>query len=236
MVPSLYFLILNMNKNPERYENIKKMLDALPGCNYYRVEAVDGYHMDQDKDTQRILQTKPELLGKTFYFKNFNQTDLEEWVYDGTIETSFPGLSLTSYQGAKGLVISNLKAFEIASLLPYSWYCILEDDAEIDIYAYTSILKLLHYNHQKIDMVLLDKRGNGFGGTAGILYKSSIIKQVYKDLNPLSEFSITLEDKTTFSTLWDWKLWQYLKLYKIKYLSLPCIGSGKFESTISPPL
>ena len=226
-----------MNKNPERYQNIKKMLDELPQCTYSRVEAVDGYNMNEDKDAIRILESKPELLGKTFYYKNFNQTDLEKWNYDGTIFTSFPGLSLYNHhQGAKGLIVSNMKAFEIASLLPYSWYCILEDDAEIDVYAYTSILKLLHYNQDKIDIVLLDKRGEGFGGTAGILYKSSIIKQVYKDLHPLSDFSITLEDKTTFPTLWDWKLWQYLKLYKIKYLSLPCIGSGKFESTISLPL
>ena len=222
-----------MKKNPDRYENIKKMLDELPGCKYDRIEAVDGTCMETDPDVNRILSCRPELIGRTFSFKNFNQTQLEEWKYDGTVGKSFPGLDPTGNMGAKGLIMSNLKAFEFASLLPYSWYCILEDDAEIDLDAYISILQFLYHNHKKYDIILLDKRGEGFGGTAGMLYKSTIIKQVYKDLHPLSEFSITLEDKTTFSTLWDWKIWQYLKLFPIKSAELPCIGSGKFVSTIS---
>ena len=233
MTQPLHFFILNMKKNPERYKNIKKMLDKLPQCSYSRVEAINGYNMENDKDALRILEKKTELLGQTFYFKNFNQTDLEKWNYDGTISTSFPGLSLNGHQGAKGLILSNLKAFEIASLLSFSWYCILEDDAELDLKTYESILRFLYRNHNKFDIILLDKRAEGYGGTAGILYKSSIVKQVYKDLHPLSDFSITLEDKTTFSTLWDWKLWQYLKVFNIKYGKIPCIESGKFVSTIS---
>lgn len=233
MSNAIFFLVLNMKKNPERYESIKNMLDALPGCKYTRIEAVDGASMEEDPDVTRILSCRSELIGRTFSFKNFKQTKLLEWKYDGSVKNSFPGLNPADNMGAKGLILSNLKAFEVASLMPYSWYCILEDDAEIDLAAYISILDFLYHNHTKYDIILLDKRADGFGGTAGMLYKSTIIKQVYKDLHPLSEFSITLEDKTTFSTLWDWKIWQYLPLFSIKYSKLPCIGSGQFTSTIS---
>lgn len=233
MSNTILFLVLNMTKNQERYENIKKMLDELPECKYHRIEAVDGTHMENDPDVNRILSCRPELIERTFSFKNLNKTKLEEWKYDGSVGKSFPGLNLTGHMGAKGLIMSNLKAFEVASESYYSWYCILEDDAEIDLDAYISILHFLYHNHTKYDIILLDKRAEGFGGTAGMLYKSTIIKQVYNDLHPLSEFSITLEDNTTVSTLWDWKIWQYLKLFSIKSTELPCIESGKFESTIS---
>lgn len=233
MLHAIYFFVLNMNKNEDRYKNIKQMLDSLSGCKYSRIEAIDGYHMEKDKNAKNILSCRQELLGEKFSYINFHKTNLEEWYYDGTIRKSFPGLSLDGNMGAKGLVLSNMKAFEVAKSLPFSWYCILEDDAEIDLDAYISILKFLYHNYNKFDIILLDKRGNGFGGTSGVLYKSTIIKQVSEELHPLSQFSITLEEKTTMSTLWDWKLHKYLEIYQIKYGTLPCIGSGKFDSTIS---
>jgi GR25 family glycosyltransferase involved in LPS biosynthesis len=227
MFDDVYFLILNMKKNDDRYENIKKILDSLPSCKYFRIEAIEGLYMEENEDSKRILACREELLGEKFAFK----LNSEEWIYDGNIGNSFPGLFRHGNIGAKGLILSNMKAFEHILSLDFSWYCILEDDAELDLEVYSSICKFLQENSHNYDIILLDKRV--FGGTAGILYKSSIIEHLYEHLHPLSRFSITLEEKHNTATLWDWKLLKYLEVYQIKFAVLPCIGSGNFISEIS---
>lgn len=230
---SLHFFVLNMKKNPERYANLEPMLQSI-GCSYSRVEAIDGNAMNTCPDCAEILCPRPELIGKELKSKAFNQT----WIYDGTIDKSFPGVSLGGHGGAKGLVVSNMKAFKHALLLDYSWYCILEDDAIIDKECYQKILNFIHCpDNQHIDVVLLDDRHYGWGGTAGVMYHKRCISQMYDGLHPLSKFSITMEDTYNLGTLWDWKLYRYI-IYnehprKINYATLPCIKSGMFESTIS---
>jgi len=55
-----------------------------------------------------------------------------------------------------------------------------------------------------------------------------------KKLYPLSDFSITNEDKYKKGTnLWDWKLWVYLDNFNIKHTAYPLVPSGKFKSQIN---
>jgi hypothetical protein len=185
---------------------------------------------------------------------------VKKWNYDGSISTSFPGLNKIGHEGAKGLILSNIKAFKECikinqeyiyainddnninldqyksifkdSIFKYDWFCILEDDAIIDEIIYNKILQFLNDNEKNdYDIILLDIRGNG--GAAGILYNSYIIPQLIEDLHPLSDFSISLEEKYNCASLWDWKLWHYVNNNKIKFTLFPCIDSGKFESTIN---
>ena len=228
---SIYFLVLNMNKNPERYENITSMLNKT-GCLFSRIEAIDGSSIEYNKDCKQILKCRPHLLNNTFKCISSN----EEWVYDGGPATSFPGLNLHGHQGTKGLTLSNLKAFEKARQMDYNWYCILEDDAEITKEIYDKLLAFI--NNEKTrdtDMVLLDVRNYGFGGTAGMLYNKKILECLIKDLHPLSEFSLHMEEKHGLCNLWDWKLWTYLKHGNpsIKIQNLPCIPCADFASTIN---
>jgi hypothetical protein len=230
---SIHFIVLNMKRNPERYANLEPMLQEI-GCSYSRVEAIDGNTMNECPDCAEILHLRPELIGTELKSKAFNQT----WIYDGTIRHSFPGISLGGHGGAKGLVVSNMKAFKEALTLDYSWYCILEDDAIIDKESYQKILDFIQNpDNQEVDVALLDDRHYGWGGTAGVMYHRRCIPQMYNGLHPLSKFSITMEDTYNLGTLWDWKLYRYI-LYnedprKINHKILPCIKSGMFASTIS---
>ena len=52
---SIYFLVLNMNKNPERYENITSMLNKT-GCLFSRIEAIDGSSIEYNKDCKQIFK------------------------------------------------------------------------------------------------------------------------------------------------------------------------------------
>jgi hypothetical protein len=217
----------------DRYENIRKMLDNIPGCVYSRIEAVDGGKMEQSLECQKLLSLNKELINKNFKSIAFNQ----KWIYDGTVRTSFPGLNLFGHHGAKGLILSNIKAFENALSLNYDWFCILEDDAMIDLATYNTIITFINSPENKnMDMILLDYRNYGYGGTAGMLYSMNIMGRLLNELHPLSNFSINMEEKHGLATLWDWKLWKYIENTenpKIKYASLPCIKCADFVSTIN---
>jgi GR25 family glycosyltransferase involved in LPS biosynthesis len=227
---SIYFFILNLDKNKDRYENISKNLDYL-NIKYQRIKAIDGKNMSHDLYASKILAPVHHLLNKNFKCNEKNQI----WIYDGTIEKSFPSLHLDGHFGTKGLTLSNLRAFEESLKLDYDWYCILEDDAEMNNDIYNKIISFINdpKNINQVDIVLLDKRDNGWGGTAGMLYNKKIIKQLINDLHPLSNFSITIEDKYKHTGLWDWKLWTYIKNNNIRYINLPIIQSGIFGSTIN---
>jgi hypothetical protein len=227
---SIHFLVLNMKKNVDRLINITDSLNKI-NCNYTIVEAIDGSNMENNDDAKFILKPIPNLIGSVF--KSIDTK--KKWIYDGTILKSFPNLNLYGHYGTKGLTISNIKAFYISLKLNYVWFCILEDDAEININIYNKILSFIN-NKDNIncDVVLLDNRSNGFGGTSGVLYNKRIIKQLIYDLHPLSKFSIfsdKLGDKN-LSNLWDWKLFKYLKYINRNFKTLPCIPSGRFESTL----
>jgi len=225
---SIYFFVLNMDKNKDRYENISKKLDYL-NIEYKRIKAIDGKNMSRDLYATKILAPQRYLINTQFKCNEKNQT----WIYDGTIDKSFPSLHLDGHYGTKGLTLSNLRAFEESLKLDYEWYCILEDDAEINNDVYNKILSFINNPENiNIDIVLLDERSNGWGGTAGMLYNKKIIKQLIKDLHPLSNFSITIEDEYQHTGLWDWKIWSYIKNNNINYTNLPIIKSGIFGSTI----
>jgi hypothetical protein len=242
-----------MYKNQDRWHNISNKLNNI-GVSYSRVEAIDGFNINNNKDAKVILKCRTPLLNSNFKCKTFQQ----EWLYDGTINSSFPGLNRYGNEGAKGLIISNIKAFQICikinndyilglndnnyldlinynsiinnSYYKYNWFCILEDDAIIDNAVYNEILNFLKDNQEK-DIILLDKRIGG--GAAGVLYNSKIIPKIIEELHPLSDFSINMEDNYNCATLWDWKLWNYVNYSKdLKFTSFPIIESGGYDSTI----
>uniref|UniRef100_A0A6C0E218 Glycosyl transferase family 25 domain-containing protein n=1 Tax=viral metagenome TaxID=1070528 RepID=A0A6C0E218_9ZZZZ len=228
----IHFFILNMAKNTDRYHHIEQMMKSI-GCSYSRIEAIDGTKMKDSMECKKILKIRPNLLNSTLTSLGFKQ----EWKYDGSILNSFPGLNLLGHEGAKGLILSNMKAFEEALMLDYEWYCILEDDAVIDLSIYHQLCEIVNKDANKnVDVLLLDDRSDGFGGTAGMMYRINIIGRLLEDLHPLSEFSINMESNHGLATLWDWKLWKYIQTAEnpiINYLQVPCIKSGNFDSTIN---
>ena len=118
----------------------------------------------------------------------------------------------------------------------YTWFCILEDDAELDDDSYNKMKQFVNNKkNRKYDIVLLDGRHNGWGGTCAMLYNKRIIPTLIRDLHPLSNFSIlsmNYGDKN-LGNLWDWKLWKYVMHINKNFTTLSCVKSGRFESTIS---
>ena len=205
---SIHFFILNLDKNIERYINISNQLTKLD-INFSRIKAIEGGNMDNDKEALSILKPKLNLL----YKKLNNISTNEEWIYDGSINKSFPNCSLNGNAGTKGLTLSNIKAFKEAEKMDKDWFCILEDDAEITNESYKKILKFINNPlHKNIDIVLLDERHYGWGGCSGMLYNKKIIIKLINDLHPLSSFSINshLYGDPNLGNLWDWKLWKYI--------------------------
>ena len=232
---TVLFLVINMYKNKNRYFHISKQLNMLQqryNFKYIRVEGVDGFKLEEDPWVKTMLRPRTHLLGNTLTCLESN----DSWVYDGTIATSFPGLHYHGHWGSKGLTMSNLKCYTtIQEKYPdYNWYCILEDDSEITEEIYTKINQLVKSNPQT-DIILLDARFDGRGGTAGMIYNDRIIDHMLQHLHPLSEFSIVNESRwdERANNVWDWKLWHYIDTFNIKNISCPIIHSGKFISMIS---
>jgi hypothetical protein len=223
---NIHFFILNLDRNPERYETMLNMLNTL-NCSYSRIQAIDGFNMENNENVKKLLKPREHLFGQTF--KSWDNG--ETWQYDGSIQKSFPNLNLNGHHGTKGLTLSNLLAYKKASEMDSDWFCILEDDAEINKNIISNLL-LYVQNYNYLDIILLDSRDNGFGGTAGMLYNKRIINQLLEDLHPLSEFSINSGNYKNRNNLWDWKFWTYIEFINTNYSQLPCIDSGKFGSTI----
>jgi hypothetical protein len=228
---SLHFLVINLDKNKDRYDVISKNLSDL-GCKFERVRAINGFDMSNDEDAKKLLFPRDYLKGKLFKSIDTKRA----WVYDGSVEKSFPNLNLYSHYGTKGLTMSNIKCFEVACNLNYHWFCILEDDAIMD---YNTLNKIKNFvndpNNKKYDIILLDDRNYGWGGTCAMLYNKRIVNTLKHHLHPLSNFSISSDkygDKN-LGNLWDWKLWKYVMYINKKFTSLPCVKSGNFPSTIS---
>jgi hypothetical protein len=228
---SIHFLVLNMEKNKDRLQNITNQLNKI-NCSYTIVVAIDGKDMENNEDAKKILKPIPKLFGAIFQ----SVETKNKWIYDGSISKSFPNLNLLGHYGTKGLTLSNIKALIIASKLDYEWYCILEDDAEINKDIYYKIINFINKDKNKnYDIFLLDDRHNGCGGTSGMLYNRRIINKLIIDLHPLSNFSRfanKIGDKN-LGNLWDWKLWKYVMYINKNFTTFPCIPSGKFISTIN---
>lgn len=224
-----HFMVLNMKKNTDRLASITSSLDQIP-CSYTIVEAIDGTNMENDEDVKKIITPVPRLFGALFQSIDTKK----KWIYDGTISKSFPNLNLYGHYGTKGLTLSNLKAFMIASNMNFEWFCVLEDDAEINGDIYNKIIHFIK-NNKNNDIILLDARNNGWGGTTAILYNKRVIQKLIIDLHPLSKFSI-FSDKfgdANLGNLWDWKLWKYIIYINKNFTTFPCVSSGNFISTIS---
>ena len=162
-----------MDKNKDRFHNISSQLNQLK-CSYTRVPAIDGTTMETNEDVKKILAPRSHLIGAIF--KSIDTK--ERWVYDGSVSRSFPNLNFFGHYGTKGLTLSNIKAFYIASNLNYEWFCILEDDSEINLNIYKKIITFISQNNnKKYDIVLLDARHNGCGGT----WQCYIIRELYLD-------------------------------------------------------
>ena len=230
---SIHFLVINMDKNKDRLDILLPQLKNI-NCSYTIVKGIDGNNMENDADAIKILlppeNVENKLLGTTFH----HIVTKKKWIYDGTVSTSFPNLILNGHHGTKGLTLSNIKAFMIASKLNYEWFCVLEDDSEIDTNIYNIIKKTSIINKNK-DIILLDKRDGGWGGTCAMLYNKRIIKTLISNLNPMSVFSRNSHKIGDISccNLWDWKLWKYVKYVNKNFTICPCVPSGKFKSTIN---
>jgi hypothetical protein len=220
-----------MDKNKNRLENISKKLNTYR-LQFTRVKAINGHDMENDSEARFILKPRKDLLGTLFQ----SVETKKRWIYDGSVNKSFPNLNLLGHHGTKGLTLSNIKAFAIANTMNYDWFCILEDDAELDNVSYSKLKTFVeNKSNMKYDIVLLDGRHNGFGGTCAILYNKRIIPTLIRDLHPLSNFSIrsTNYGDKTLGNLWDWKLCKYITYVNKNFTTLPCVSSGKFVSTIS---
>ena len=226
-----HFLVLNMEKNPERFENISKNLKKY-NFPFTKINAIDGFNMENSEEVKLLLRPRKELLGRLFQ----SVETKKKWIYDGTVSRSFPNLNLLGHYGTKGLTLSNIKAFIVASKMNFDWFCVLEDDSELDENSSNKIRQFVrNESNKKYDIVLLDNRHNGFGGTCAMLYNKRIIPTLIRDLHPLSNFSILsmkYGDKN-LGNLWDWKLWKYVMHVNKKFNTLPCVKSGNFVSTIS---
>jgi len=229
---SVLFIVINMEKNRDRWNKIRSSLENIKkkyGCNYIRVEGIDGRNMESDQSAKELLKPRLNLMNSKFSCLESK----EEWIYDGTIRTSFPGLHLNGHQGYKGLTLSNIKCYYIIKKnnFKYNWYCILEDDSEINEDIYKKIINIIQNNNTD-DIILLDKRGRG--GACAVLYNKRVIDNVITHLHPVSEFSINNERVFKKGTnLWDWKLWVYLDNFRIKSKEYHIVPSGSFKSVIS---
>jgi len=231
---SVLFLIINLDRNIERYQKISNDLDILR-CNYVRIAAIDGHHMENDRDTNIILKPRVELLQQKFHC--FETGDV--WRYSGAVHESFPHLHLNGHFGTKGLTLSNMKAFACASALStsFNWFCFLEDDSKIDKETYNSILNICEATSPfETSFICMDKRANDrdLGGACAICYSSQIVDKCKEDLHPLSPFSINSPSvgDPNATNLWDWKLWKYVAYIDQRYILYPLVGSGGYESTI----
>lgn len=226
---SLKFMIINMEKNKDRWKKIIssfKEIQKTVNIEFTRIEGVDGKNMDNDEYVNKLLNNS-NLIGQ-----KLNHIESKtEWIYDGTVSKSFPGLSLNGHMGTKGLTVSNMKCFdEIQKNNSYNWYCILEDDSEINNNTYKKIIDTIRRDNNNSEIILLDERG--FGGACAMLYNQRIIKHIREHMHPLSNFSINNE-KNRCPNLWDWKLWSYIDHFGIKYKIQEFVKSGSFKSEIS---
>lgn len=232
-----HIFYINLDSSTDRNKEIISMLENL-SCSYSRITGYDGGKLITDEylnEIDRLCLNKKNVIGKEFCCFETN----EKWIYDGSVYKSFPGISLNGNNGTKGLTLSNLNAFHQAYQMAFfeekkkDYFIILEDDAEINENILNNIVHFTLKNNP--DILLLDDRYYGLGGTSGLLYSKKILNRLINDLEPTSNFSINSESTSPnkLANLWDWKLYYYIRTAGYRFFNLPCIKSGKFKSTIS---
>lgn len=223
--PKILFFVINMAHNKDRWSKIESDLIRCR-TTFVRIEGVNGHSMTQDAFVQQSLKPQVRRLGQKMFGPEGDQ-----WVYTGTVQTSFPGLYHHGHTGTKGLTMSNLKCCVVAQWYAAEWFCVLEDDSEISLGVYRHILNIASAAKPTTDVILLDKRGRG--GTCAMLYRKRILQRLYVDLHPLSDFSFKSSTEHATDNLWDWKLWSWLDHCGIIHETHPVVPSGNFKSTIS---
>ena len=219
--------ILNLPESRDRMRKITKDLRGSPAVRVKRVEAVRGTNLSHRQAAQ-FLNGYSHLKGAFMHSQDFKQ----KWVYDGTLDTAFPGLNRLGHDGDKGLTLSNLRAMKAALAWeqPEQWVCIAEDDAHLPPEVIREVVRVVNATTDH-DILWFDSRG--LGGAALVCYRKSILPQVLKHMHPLSDFSRSYEARSGRANLWDWQLGSYARLnHRLKVH--PLVKSGAFESTISP--
>lgn len=131
-------MTISLPRSTDRFKHLFYQLNQLnPVPNVLHLEGVDGWQLNSDAFTRRILQTQPNLIDRIMYDNLHIDKSTESWTYDGAIESSFPGLFKNGHHGTKGLTMSNLKCLYNALILhQYDWLVVLEDDAEMNQQVY----------------------------------------------------------------------------------------------------
>ena len=162
---------------------------------------------------------------------------MENWEYDGTANTAFPGLFRGAKQGYKGLAMSSLIAMrqaltDCAAGATYQWACIAEDDVVLNKRVLRTVRDAVLSADPETGVIWCDKRGKG--GACLICYRIDFLPRVMARVHPLSDFSQTYEERMGRCTLWDWVLWDALAAAPaIPTTVLKVVDSGWSESTIS---
>lgn len=157
---------------------------------------------------------------------------------DTELFKKWPGLT-EEHIGTKGLQMSNVKCFELASLdHSLDWVIICEDDAELP--ADINFYKIIETYHDSKVIYLDGRNAEGHGVVPGcctccVMYHKSVFADMIKELHPDTSTHIAEYEPTTgLNTLFDWYLaWLIQHRLKIPCSSHPVVPSGRFTSTIS---
>lgn len=231
----IYFLVINMDKNPKRWNNIVQLFKKYNIKNYERIEGIDPQNLKYKEVINKLLY-RERLLGREL---SSNKYEKKKWIYDGTFNTSWPNLSYgTKSIAEKGLILSNLVALERSKSINSKFICILEDDIFFSLENYRKLYNYLKTT--KKELIILDKRQNYMlngCGTAGIVYSKNIIDKIYNYTHPLSTLKITYHlwgGNTYDKCVLDLFMMSLLKKIKhnINWIVIPIIISDLYPSTI----
>ena len=168
--------------------------------------------------------------------------DVVEAVDVSKTTTAWPCLAIGQGNGtgSMGLQLSNLKIFKSLKAPLPEWIGIFEDDAKIPV-NFNEIVKSTILQYPAVQVINLDTRGavpqGQYSGccTACVLYNRSVVDMLIKELDPAT--SVHLYNTRKWNTsdkpcLFDFYLFDLLKVMDVRMVGVPVIGSGDFESTI----
>ena len=232
----IYFLVINMDKNQKRWNNIVELFKKYNIKNYERIEGIDPQNLKYKEVINKLLY-RERLLGRELSCNNNYENT--KWMYDGTFNTSWPNLSYgTKSIAEKGLILSNLVALERSKSINSKFICILEDDIFFSLENYKRLYKYLKTTNK--ELIILDNRQNKMltgCGTSGVIYSKNIIDKIYNYTHPLSTLKITYNlwqiselDKCVL----DFFMMSLLRKIKhnIRWSVIPIIVSDLYPSTI----
>ena len=219
----LHIFYLNSENDEIKNEFIIKNLKKL-NCSFTRIEKINENNLFNDEFCKKILKPNEKLIGKKIcYFEYENNLEniennienkiiqcKEKWIYDGSIEKSFPFMSLDKKSNnMKALYMTNLKAIEKSLNMDYEWFMIIEDIHSINNLIYNKIINFLK-NIKDIDFIYLYNHFNRekYKYIFPFIYKKQITKNLKLSLNPLNYNSNFLHCKYN---LWNFALNYYIK-------------------------